>query len=201
MGLLVTRVKAGRFHSLSSSCFRSWGIINNYYFARNDRIWFCWDKACVALKFISWSDQVMHCDIQTLDGQLDAVVSSVYAYNSRMQRCKLWEDLMTFQGQCNKPWMVLGDFNAFIKKEEKIGYDGITVEPCDEMRHCLIHCGLEDLNGTGCFHTWYNNQNSSSWMRIKLNRVLGDSEWLNNIKLGVGMKIFSILLMQAGVSK
>lgn len=85
---------------------------------------------------------------------------------------------MVFRDNYSLPWIVMGDFNAYIKEEEKIGYDGIVIEPCDEMIHCFNYCRLVDLAAVGCFHTCSNNQASSSWMRIKLDRVLGDDLWL-----------------------
>ncbi|KAL9254274.1 hypothetical protein AKJ16_DCAP09826 [Drosera capensis] len=72
------------------------------------------------------------------------------------------------------PWLVLGDCNVFIYEEEKVGYEGICIEPCDDMKHYFAYCGLEDLHAVGCFRTWFNDQKLDSWMKIKFDRsILG----------------------------
>lgn len=38
LGVLETRVKAEFFKRVSASCFKQWGVINNYYFAHNGRV-------------------------------------------------------------------------------------------------------------------------------------------------------------------
>ncbi|GAB2267421.1 hypothetical protein Dimus_038668 [Dionaea muscipula] len=66
----------------------------------------------------------------------------------------------------------MGDFNAFKLSVEKIGYEGICTEPCEDLAACCVEAGLEDIRATGYFYTWSNNQDCSSWMKIKLDRVM-----------------------------
>lgn len=86
--------------------------------------------------------------------------------------------MIKFKDTCSLPWVIRGDFNAYVKEEEKVGYPGVHIEPCDERLYCLNSCEVEDLSAVGCTHTWCNNQNSESWIRIELDRVLGNELWM-----------------------
>ncbi|KAL9256671.1 hypothetical protein AKJ16_DCAP08602 [Drosera capensis] len=66
-----------------------------------------------------------------------------------------------------------------MRMEEKIGHDGIPMEPCAEFENCCLSCGLEDIRSFGPLYTWCNNQASSSWMRINvLGMILGMKRFL-----------------------
>lgn len=114
------------------------------------------------VKYVSGSDQVIHVDVSYIDGKFNDVLSFVYAWNTRLQRVKLWAEFISFRSTCVKPWLVIDDFNAYIADNGKIGYEGVSIEPCEEMRSCLFKCSLEDLPGVRVLHTWCNNQDSSS---------------------------------------
>lgn len=73
---------------------------------------------------------------------------------------------------------MLGDFNAFLKINEKIGHEGISVDPYSDFEFCCMSCGLDDIKSTGCEFTWYNNQGRDSRMCIKLDRVMCNLLWL-----------------------
>ncbi|GAB2271839.1 hypothetical protein Dimus_038936 [Dionaea muscipula] len=72
----------------------------------------------------------------------------------------------------------MGDFNAFLFSHEKIGHENIGATiPYDDFLNCCLQLGLEDMRGLGCLHTWRNNQGVESWLRIKLDRVMGNPAW------------------------
>ncbi|GAB2211051.1 hypothetical protein Droror1_Dr00016342 [Drosera rotundifolia] len=45
------------------------------------------------------------------------------------------------------------------------------------MISAVMQAALEDLKSCGKFYTWYNQQNLTSKMRIKLDRALANSLW------------------------
>lgn len=53
------------------------------------------------------------------------------------QRSKLWEEFILLGNSISLPRLVLGDFNSFSRDEEKIGYPGVQIEPCQEFAACL----------------------------------------------------------------
>lgn len=46
-----------------------------------------------------------------------------------------------------------------------------------------FECGQEDLKVSRCIHTWFNHQAAERWMRIKLDRVMGNSLWHEEMHL------------------
>lgn len=62
-----------------------------------------------------------------------------------------------------------------MSREEKIGCEDVSIEPCDDLAQAVISCGLEHLCAIGCFHAWCNNEGEVSWMRLKLDRVMGNN--------------------------
>ncbi|GAB2280080.1 hypothetical protein Dimus_039393 [Dionaea muscipula] len=179
LGILETRVRGANANGVLSSCCRGWGFLHNYSEAVNGRIWCVSNVNKVRVSLLSCSDQVLHCHVVSSDGNFDAVVSFVYAHNTAFQRKRLWSDLIDFGQACTCPWIVLGDFNAFLKADEKVGHNGIEINPCADFWNCVMTVGIKDLPASGCLHTWFNNQGSSTWMRIKLDRALGNQIWFD----------------------
>ena len=76
----------------------------------------------------------------------------------------------------SKPWVVLGDYNCVLNREEIIG----TVVRDSEVvpfRRCVSKCGLDDMKSTGCFYTWNNKQNGVHRVFCKIDRVLCNDRW------------------------
>ncbi|GAB2301855.1 hypothetical protein Dimus_038651 [Dionaea muscipula] len=90
---------------------------------------------------------------------------------------KLWKDIVDFGRACDKPWIVAGDFNAYMFSHEKVGHDQFINQPCVDLLNCCLRAGLEDLKGAGCLHTWSKNQGLESWLRVKLDRAMGNPNW------------------------
>lgn len=135
VGLLETRIKAKHFHKVFTACFSKWKFLNNYYYALNGRIWVLWDPQRVEVKFLGASDQVIHYEIKSSSNDFQAIVSFIYAQNSKAFRRKLWDEILDFQKKTNEEaWLILGDFNCFLKLDEREGYEVIAVEPCEDLK-------------------------------------------------------------------
>ncbi|GAB2293351.1 hypothetical protein Dimus_038262 [Dionaea muscipula] len=81
---------------------------------------------------------------------------------------------MDYGQRLDKAWLVTGDFNTFLKMEEKIGHPGIDVTPCGDLSNCCLVTGLEDIFSIGPVHIWCNNRGLEEWMRVKLDRAMGN---------------------------
>lgn len=73
----------------------------------------------------------------------------------------------------------MDDLNSFLRRDEKIGYPGVSVEPCTSLRHFVDTLGLEDLPNSGHHLTWYNNQDERSRIRAKLDRAMSNRCWFD----------------------
>ena len=54
----------------------------------------------------------------------------------------MWQHLEDFVATINRPWVLLGDFNDMLSKDEKLG--GLLINPSRirVFRNCLDNCGL-----------------------------------------------------------
>ncbi|KAL9263366.1 hypothetical protein AKJ16_DCAP10167 [Drosera capensis] len=109
----------------------------------------------------------------------DPGVGVAYGWNTRAQCAFLWDNLIQLGRDCVDPWLVMGDFNTYMNVDEKIGFQGVSMEPCPDLKGLFTELGLEGIPATSFYHTWYNNQGEESWLRIKLDRGMGNSIWFD----------------------
>ncbi|KAL0289463.1 UNVERIFIED_CONTAM: hypothetical protein Sradi_7074000 [Sesamum radiatum] len=89
----------------------------------------------------------------------------------------MWEKLLELGRPLNMPWIILGDFNCIKSPAEKqLGVTPTWYELKDFVDCCLA-LGLHDAQTTGCYYTWYSN-NDSNPVWCKLDRVLLNNDWL-----------------------
>lgn len=61
---------------------------------------------------ISNISQQITCEIMFIPLQISFRITYVYAFNSQEERKDTWKILFPQSKSCNKPWLVLGDFNS-----------------------------------------------------------------------------------------
>lgn len=69
----------------------------------------------------------------------------VYAYNTKEERKSLWDYLLQVNGTIKEAWLVLGDFNSVLHKEDRIGGNPVTWVEVEDFAHCIEECGLVQL--------------------------------------------------------
>jgi hypothetical protein len=80
-------------------------------------------------------------------------------------------------GVVDGPWIPCSDFHSVRILEEKWGSDSLYSYEI-EFNDCLNSLEVMDLNFGGCFFTWSNKIEGSSFVARKLDRVLVNEEWL-----------------------
>ncbi|KAL2252275.1 UNVERIFIED_CONTAM: hypothetical protein Sindi_0022200 [Sesamum indicum] len=89
----------------------------------------------------------------------------------------MWEKLSDLGLAPSMPWLIMGDFNYVKSPEEKqLGVAPTLYELKDFVNYCVA-LGLLDIPTTGCYYTWYSN-NESNPVWCKLDLVLYNNEWL-----------------------
>ncbi|XP_020243178.1 uncharacterized protein LOC109821400 [Asparagus officinalis] len=103
------------------------------------------DRRAILDEFVvNISDQQITCAIKSLDGRLDCVISSVYGFNQTKGRKELWADLIQIQEIIgNVPWLICGDFNAMIDKDDKLGGAVLSDSDTRDFNNCIEDCHLE----------------------------------------------------------
>ncbi|XP_062102958.1 uncharacterized protein LOC133813947 [Humulus lupulus] len=119
IGLLETRVKAHKLGALYLHMFSSWCFTLNNAWNNGGRIVVAWNPTMFSVSIIKCSSQLIHLLVRPFDKGNGFYVSFVYGFNEEEGRVGLWEELSECVTQ--EPWLVFGDFNDILHKEERIG--------------------------------------------------------------------------------
>ena len=133
------------------------------------------DKA--HLDILGQTSQFMHCEVQIAGKNFNCTF--VYESNQETERETLWNGLVDIAANKSLPWIVMGDFNAILGNDDRMGgMDGFG-SSTEAFNHCVNHCCLSDLNYFGCKFTWTNNQMGNARVWRRLDRALVDTNWLS----------------------
>lgn len=133
-----------------------------------------WRKAKYLFHVDKISDQLISGEILGFT-QGNYKVLFVYGSTNQLERRRLWQELTEVQTQI--PWVVLGDFNATLKTEERRGVRSVAGS-YDEFLNCVEELELSDLPYNGCFFTWFNRRQGEEAIAAKLDRVLVNGSWI-----------------------
>uniref|UniRef100_A0A803L0D3 GATA-type domain-containing protein n=1 Tax=Chenopodium quinoa TaxID=63459 RepID=A0A803L0D3_CHEQI len=73
--------------------------------------------------------------------------------------------------------IMFGDFNEIVSLDEKDGGMPRGERLMDAFRGAIDGCGLRDLGFQGSSFTWHRGNSPETFMRERLDRFLGDSDW------------------------
>uniref|UniRef100_A0A803QQF5 Endonuclease/exonuclease/phosphatase domain-containing protein n=1 Tax=Cannabis sativa TaxID=3483 RepID=A0A803QQF5_CANSA len=102
----------------------------------------------------------------------------VYGINTIDKRKSLWEDLLKLK-MVVKPWVVLGDFNAIINIDDRVGGNSITFNDTHDASMWLATANVEVIPRAGSSFTWSNNQDGTSRIYSKIDHVFANEDWLD----------------------
>ena len=81
-----------------------------------------WNNNNNKVWMIKQREQFIHCEIMATSTSDKFLATFVYGANGYIERRSIWKDIIRISGNLeNSPWVIIGDFNALRKKNEKIG--------------------------------------------------------------------------------
>ena len=107
----------------------------------------------------------------------DFCVTFVYASVLPNTRRGLWDQLRHLSSS-QKPWMIMGDFNAVLGAHEKMGGNLPNTRSCEDFALMIEDCNLEVLNTTGSQFTWA-RKSGSRYVACRLDRALCSNSWID----------------------
>ncbi|XP_074301635.1 uncharacterized protein LOC141633037 [Silene latifolia] len=125
----------------------------------------------------SYGAQFLHMMVHSKTDGKKFLLTMIYAFNDLHDRIELWNFLKGVANHCSDPWLWLGDFNTFLSPVERLG--GHTTDA--EMEHfqeCVSLCFMEDITATGALFTWFNKHEATERVYSRLNRAMGNLEWM-----------------------
>ncbi|XP_062085850.1 uncharacterized protein LOC133791958 [Humulus lupulus] len=139
-----------------------------------------WNPNVFSVDIRVCSSQCIHCWVVPQNGSSGFFCTFFCAFNNEERRRVLWQQIRDMQTM--EPWILLGDFNATINKDEIIG-DRVRSLYSETFCNCLLDYDLLDIPFHGCFFTWNNKKILPDHIIAKLDRVLGNSAWLEKCPL------------------
>lgn len=104
-------------------------------------------------------------------------ITAVYARCDALERLELWEKLAKVDPQ-DYPWLVGGDFNVTLHKEEKLEGLPFTQQEAMDVSHCISDCAIEEIKFSGSKYTWWNGRVTEDCNFERPDRVLANSAFL-----------------------
>lgn len=141
-------------------------------------LWLLWDEDRIKLTIHGNTLQEIHTIVE-VRGIPPLFLSFIYGKPDRVVRKCLWKNLISLAPLVDFPWMMCGDFNDILSPDEKWGLKPPSPSRIHDFRSCLDSCGLIDLGYTGQKFTWFNKRDNSNVGFQRLDRFVGNVEFLN----------------------
>ncbi|GJV81463.1 RNA-directed DNA polymerase, eukaryota, reverse transcriptase zinc-binding domain protein [Tanacetum coccineum] len=174
--------------NLAKICRR---VLGNWEWASNissctggTRIIVGWDPNIVNVEVLDQSAQVIHCYIKPINGDPGFFCSFVYAFVHTVDRRSLWKALKVHKGLVkDRPWTILGDFNACLEPYERSSGSSKFTSAMFEFRDCVADIEVEDIAMTGLNFTWNKKPGKEGGLLKKLDRILGNVHFMSAFPL------------------
>ncbi|KAL2471166.1 DNAse I-like superfamily protein [Abeliophyllum distichum] len=103
--------------------------------------------------------------------EVENTITAVYAKCSVNIRRELWSALIQSAEKLDMPWLIGGDFNAILNRDERVGGNSPDRRSMEDFSSMILECGVEEVNCNSQF-TW-----SNGIMWEKLDRILVNYQW------------------------
>lgn len=117
-------------------------------------LWLLWDDVDFSLDILATGDQFIHARVVPARGEDLWFLTGVYGSPRLSDRDELWHNLRNLSQSTVGPWVLLGDFNAYIYSSEKWGGAPANTVAMRRFLDCVNDCALLDLGFSGPPFTW-----------------------------------------------
>ncbi|KAF9588044.1 hypothetical protein IFM89_007219 [Coptis chinensis] len=140
---------------MSMSFLQSQGLSTTFH--HNSRrsqvpnLWLFWKSSITP-------PNLLHCSQQQLTMEVEgAIITIIHAHCIYIQRRQLWTELQHISN-ANFPWLLMGDFNAYLSYSEKQGGNIPSAAAMNDFQECVSIAHLMEVPCNGFHHTWWNKQ-------------------------------------------
>ncbi|CAN1269326.1 LINE-1 retrotransposable element ORF2 protein [Linum perenne] len=106
-------------------------------------------------------------------------ITGVYGAPDYRDREEVWNAILNLNRDPDKPWCLVGDFNAIRHQEEKEGNRPPNMRSMREFNSFVNEASLVDMEYTGARFTWSNNQEGADEVKQRIDRGLCNISWSN----------------------
>ncbi|XP_059310476.1 uncharacterized protein LOC132061833 [Lycium ferocissimum] len=177
-GLVETRIKEEKATGICARIASTWSLIHNYNYAPNGRVWLIWDDTVFKVTPLVSDAQFIHCQVSNRRSGDSCLMTVIYAFNTIEQRKSLWQELYTLGQLITIPWLIWGDFNAIMCAQDRLYSAPVTSSEVKDFNKCVQQPILTELPWMGEYYTWSNKQRGDARVWSRLDRALGNEEWM-----------------------
>ncbi|GJR82366.1 hypothetical protein Tco_0153151 [Tanacetum coccineum] len=177
--ILESHVANRNLDRLCTHVFKHWKWVSNASSClKGTRIIVGWNHDDVDVSVIHQESQVIHTRIWIKADKKEFFCSFVYAHNYYIHRRPLWSSLCLHKRYINnRPWCLLGDFNASLFVDDtSIGPSSLDIT-MREFKECVETMEVMDVQRTGLHFTWNQKPKGKDGILRKLDRVLANLEF------------------------
>lgn len=174
--VLESHVADSKLYKLCPLVFWHWSWTSNgNCCSKGTRIILGWNHNDVDIVVINQDDQAMHVKVWLKLERKELFCSFVYAHNNYIHRRVLWKGLFMHKVYvCDRPWCLLGDFNAALfLHDSSSGSSNIDIS-MREFKECVENMEVMDVQNTGLHFTWNQKPKGSDGIIKKLDRILSN---------------------------
>ncbi|KAJ8419565.1 LOW QUALITY PROTEIN: hypothetical protein Cgig2_004596 [Carnegiea gigantea] len=121
------------------------------------RVIVSWHPRHYNFNMVHMTDQLIHGELST---NTKFLITFIYGRNLEEQRSPLWDDIRTISHAHENPWSILGDFNAVLHQEDRIG--GVEMERLKNLQNVPSNATCK-FQYERAFFTW---TNKTIWSKI-----------------------------------
>ncbi|GJZ49122.1 RNA-directed DNA polymerase, eukaryota, reverse transcriptase zinc-binding domain protein [Tanacetum coccineum] len=179
--ILESHIASSRLDTICQRVFRHWNWASNRSSClKGTRIILGWNSDVVDTSIISHNDQVMHTRVWIKAESKEFFCSFIYAHNRYTHRRGLWNCLNMHKYFIrDRPWCILGDFNAALNIEDTIVGSSVMDISMREFRECIDDIELMDVPQAGLQFTWNQRPQGTNGILKKLDRVMANVAFSN----------------------
>ncbi|GJW29169.1 RNA-directed DNA polymerase, eukaryota, reverse transcriptase zinc-binding domain protein [Tanacetum coccineum] len=167
---------------MCSLVFRHWDWTSNgAWCSKGTRIILGWNHNEVDVTIINQTDQAVHSRLWLKKEKKEIFCTFVYAHNKYNQRRDLWNALCLHKVFVNnRPWCLLGDFNATLHLSESTASSSCIDIAMREFKDCVNNIEVLDVQNTGLQFTWNQKPKGTDGILKKLDRVMANMTFVND---------------------
>ncbi|GJS81519.1 hypothetical protein Tco_0748060 [Tanacetum coccineum] len=179
--ILESHVADSNLHKLCSLVFRHWDWSSNGAWCRKGtRIILGWNHNDVDVMILTQDEQAVHTRIWLKREKKEMFCSFIYAHNKYIQRRSLWNALGHHKNYVrNRPWCLLGDFNATLFLEESTAGSSRIDIAMREFKECVDDIEVVDVTNSGLQYTWNQKPRGNDGILKKLDRIMANMAFIS----------------------
>ena len=106
-----------------------------------------------------------------------------YGWPEAQQKEKSWRLLEYLKTFVVGPWLVIGDFNAFLHALEKKSRRPLQTSQVEAFKEAFDSCQLQDLGFKGYPFAWNNKRLGEADTKIRLDRGVANKDWIGKFQM------------------